>query len=320
MVSRLLDAIPEVERAGVHDCDVLFLSFIAPGNDFVPDKLLLDAVSRRPGLPVVIFDHTETFSDNFILGADNLEPGSPYDIIDAMLHKELNTKLYFKRELMSCRGMPIANFPVFPLDWTLQAITPPKVDTEAEYHARPIDIFYCFGYSNESRPRLMGELLKQAGRFNAHWCLTEEDLDRALQEKRERIFALLHVPHYRRIHFSKIFDWQHKSKVSISMFGAAPKCFRNAEASYNCVMAQQEPGLVEWSYPWVHGENCIGLSNIPDEEEQEIGHVETLHSALRVHQGSLYPIYLKGMENNRNYWNQVYARDYLLPKIKEALK
>lgn len=315
MCARLLHAIPGVEQAGVHDCDVVFLSFIAPECDFVPDKLLLDAVSRRR-LPVIIFDHSETFPDNFILGVDSLPPGSNYNVIQALLDRELETKAYFKRELLTAVTLPHASFPVHPIDWTLQTNGQRHTPVSREFfEARPIDIFYCFGYSSESRPRLMGELLKQAGHFNAHWCLTEEDLDIALKEKRERrIFALLHVPHYRRIHIGKILNWQQQAKVSLSMFGAGRKCFRHAEASYNCVMGQQSPDEVQWSYPWVSGENCL---DVPNDEDESL---DFLHRCLRVNQGSLYDIYLAGVKNNENYHTEAYARDYLAPKIMEALK
>jgi hypothetical protein len=326
MVSRLLHAIPGFEPAGVHDCDVVFLSFIAPEQDFVPDKMTLDAISRRK-LPVIIFDHSETFKEPFILGFSPVEPGGQYELVHSILARELNTKAYFKREMSPTPPSPFnLIFPVYPLDWTLNALSPAHVDTREEYNARPIDIFYSWGYSNESRPRLMGELLRQAGRFCAHFCLTEEDLDVALKEGRERIFALLFTPHFRRIHYSKIFEWQGKAKVSISMFGAGKKCFRCAEASYNAVMAQQAPDELQWSYPWVAGRNCIQLPTGRRldkdsfwREEEEVA-VAWLYSGLRETQGSLYDIYLKGMENNQRYHNATYARDYLAPRIMEALK
>ncbi len=193
-----------------------------------------------------------------------------------------------------------------------------RCDTREQFESRPIDIFMVWGYSNEVRPKMMGELLKQAGRFCAHFALTGEDLDRALAEKRERIFALLHVPHFRRIHIQQLMQWQAQAKISLSLNGAAKKCFRDAEASYNTVMARQSPDDVVWSFPWKHGENCIGL-NIPDWDKLGDA-VETLWHWLRVEQGRLYDIYLAGVKNNENYHVDNYGRNYLLPKIKEALK
>lgn len=317
MVGRMLDAIPGVTRAPVEDCEVIFLLFIAPECDFVLDADLLDRAKKRD-VPVIVFDYTETFPAQFILGDSDIAVKvwllkSPYAPLFDFVHAS-KVKAYFKRELLTGRALPQTSYPVFPVDWTIADQPQPHIDTPEEFNARPIDIFYCWGYSNESRPKLMGELLKQAGRFSAHFCLTPEDIARALEEKRQRIFALLFVPHYRRIPITEILWWQDRTKVSISMFGAGRKCFRNAESSYNCVMAQQAPGSVEWSYPWTQ-ENSVRLA-----ECNEVQAVEDLFYWLRMDQGRLHPTYLKGMENNRRYHNTAYARDYLLPKIQEALR
>ena len=317
LVSRLFEPLPEIQLAGVHDCEAVFLSFIAPESDFVPDKLLLDAVSRRK-LPVIIFDHSETFPSQFIFPFDDLASG-PYAQLRSVVREHMDVKAYFKRELLprSEDYNSTFAFPVHALDWTLHPMFgDPPVDTPEQYHARPIDIFFSWGYSNESRPKLMGELLRQAGSFHAHWALTEEDLDRALAEGRERIFALLFTPHYRRIHIKKLMEWQQKSKLAISMNGAGRKCFRDAEASYNCAMAREAPGLVEWSYPWKDSQNCIGLAEKTTEEER----VRHLYFWLRTHQGLLYPVYTTGTDNAKRYQNSNYAREYLWPKIEEALK
>lgn len=329
MVARLLHAIPGVEPSSAHDCDVVFLSFIAPECDFVPDKLMLDVISRRR-VPVVIFDHTETFPPSYIFPFNELPQESPYKLLESIVQKQMEVKAYFKRELLMAPGLLPGEwggtFPVYPLDWTLNAIFgDPHIDTREEYNARPIDIFFSWGYSNESRPRLMGELLRQAGKFGAHFCLTADDLNRSLEEKRERIFALLFTPHYRRIHISDLMKWQQRSKVSISMFGAGRKCFRCAEASYNSLMAQQAPNSLQWSYPWEPGDNCIHLPNQATDAaheiyvSEEIQSVSNLYGALRVNQGSLYDIYLKCVENSKNYRNEQYAREYLLPKLRKAL-
>jgi hypothetical protein len=320
MVQRLF-GIPEFERVGIHDRpDVIFLSFIAAPQDFQFDVETFRAVLNSR-LPVIVFDHSETFSRNYMLGVSELKLPNPY--LD--LHRELvpsKVKAYFKRELCSSPFNLTASafFIVHPLDWVLATSSTPPAETREQYEARPIDIFMSWGYSSESRPRMMGELLKQAGRFGAHFCFTEDDLDRALLEGRQRIFALLHTPHYRRIHISKLMEWQGKSKVSISLKGAGFKCFRHAEAPHNSVMACQDPNLVVWSYPWVRDENCIPLSTSGDYEVIPEAAVQQLYEYLRIHQGDLYPIYLKGIANNVNYHVENYSRNYLLPRIVEALK
>ncbi len=316
MVARTILAIPgiKIQTTITPNTDAIFLSWIASPDLFHQDAPLIRAIvdSKKP---VIIFDHQETANENQLLGWDH-----PLDNSYANLHAAasmMNVVAYFKREFIS--GKPFTwgtpKFPVHPLDWVLQTNGERHIPVWREtFEARPIDVFYSWGYSSESRPKLMGELLKQAGRFCSHFCLTEEDLDRALKEKRERIFALLHVPHFRRIHIAKIMEWQQQAKVSISMFGAGKKCFRHAEASYNCVMAHQSPEQVIWSYQWKNGNNCIGLWH------DEGCSVEDLWKHLRVHQGALYDIYIAGVKNNENYHADNYGRHYLLPKIKEALK
>lgn len=324
MVSWTLDALPGFQRATAEDCEVVFLSFICPANDFTLDAESLKVIVDRKA-PVIIFDHTETFAPDFFLGATPIPESSPYKPLSEAV-RQLPIKAYFKRELSPDKGS-FPGVPVHPIDWTLKVINcggPVELDTVEAYNARPIDIFFSWGYSCESRPKLMGELLRRAGEFSAHFCLTEDDLDRALQEKRERIFALLFTPHFRRIHISKIIEWQAKAKISVSMFGAGKKCFRHAESSYNCLMAQQAPDTVQWSYPWVAGENCLQLPEgekfVQDHwrKEEEVA-VDWLYQALRMEQGKLHPVYVNCVLNNRNYHNNTYAREWLLPKIQKAL-
>lgn len=313
MVGRILDAIPGVVRTPLKDCDVIFYLFIAPESDFELDKVTLEEAKRRD-VPVIVFDYTETFPTGFVISANKLS-ASRYEPISQWLFTA-RVAAYFMREMPAqWTTYPTVPYKIYPIDWAISDQPEPPIDTPDQFAARPIDIFMSWGYSNESRPKLMGELLRQAGKFCAHFCLTDEDLSRALHEKRERIFALLYTPHYRRIPLTELLFWQQRSKISISMFGAGKKCFRCAEASYNCVMAQQAPQLVEWSYRWAREVNCIALDATSEEHS-----VDLLYQALRVYQGDLHPIYLAGMANNRKYHNTAYARDYLLPKIQEALK
>ena len=317
IVGRMIDAIPGLVRVSPEEAEVVILLFIAPDNDFVLDVGLLERASKR-NAPVIVFDYTETFPPNFILGEYSLS-SIHMDAVRAFVNKS-RLLAYFKRELLSNHTLPKAAFPIYPIEWTMQDQPQPHIDTPEQFESRPIDILMSWGYSNESRPKIHGELMRQSGRFGAHLCLTEEDVVIALKEGRNRIFALLFTPHYRRIPLTQLLSWQEYSKVSISMFGAGKKCFRTNEASYNCVMAHQEPNLVEWAYPWTPpsltngGGNCLAL---PSEEQSA---VTWLYNDLRVNQGSLHPLYLRGMENNRKYHNTTYARDYLLPKIQEALK
>lgn len=310
----------------------VFLSFIAPEQDFDLDEPVLEWLLKYFDGKIIIFDHSETAGEKFLIGQAELHTSSYYWPVHEFLLNNWQNRVrgYFKRELPT-NGIRTAGFgDVLPIDWTIPAM--PRfdgIDTRNRFNARPIDIFMSWGYSSESRPRLYGELVKQAGRFGAHFCLTPEDLETALKEKRERIFALLFTPYYRRLPIEQLMEWQAQSKISISLKGAGYKCFRCAEASYNSVMAHQEPGAVVWSYPWVHGENCLGLPNMAPKNHQDAGlrdelselaSLEVLWHWLREKQGALYDVYTKGIINNRNYHMREYSTDYLLPKLQEALK
>jgi hypothetical protein len=47
--------------------------------------------------------------------------------------------------------------------------------------------------------------------------------------------------------------------------------------------------------------------------------IETIWDWLRIRQGDLYPIYRRGLENNRKYRRDRYLDDYLMPLIEAAL-
>jgi hypothetical protein len=318
IVHRLFQPLWEFRPTTVDDCDAIFLSFIAPPCDFQLDKPLLEKIINR-GVPVVVFDHSEVMGSEFILGIGSMHDSNEYIELHRAV-RSLKVKAYFKRELLAGFQSPVP-YPIYPLDWTIPNFAEHgAVDTREQFDARPIDIFMSWGYSSESRPRLYGELMRKAGKFCAHFALSAEDVDRSLADKRERIFALLFAPVYRRIRLEKLLEWQKKSKLTVSLKGCGIKCFRCAEGSFNSLLVQQAPETVQWSYPWVDGQNCIGLANGPDGEVDEVVQVEDLYHHLRITQGSLYDVYLRGLENNKRYRMDTYARNYLLPKLAEALK
>lgn len=319
IVDRLFEPLAhEFTKCSVDDCEAIFISFIAPENDFTLDRPLLDRIVNR-GVPVVIFDHMETMGRDFFLGVGSIHDEAGYvDLHRAV--RSLKTKAYFKREL-AVDAKPPTQCPVYPLDWTVPdfrnwgEISGPK-----DYEKRPIDILMSWGYSSESRPRLYGELMRKAGQFGAHFALSDADLRYALKEKRERIFALMFAHCTRRIDLSNLLEWQQWSKLTVSLKGCGMKCFRCAEGSYNSLLAQQAPETVQWSYPWIAGKNCIGLPNALDGEVDEVAAVERLYEWLRINQGSLHDLYLRCVENQRNYRMEHYSRKYLLPKLMEALR
>lgn len=301
----------------IHEAEAVFLSFIAAPQELTLDRELLWEITQR-NMPVVVFDHTESLGQNYLLTQG--EPPRDFGDYQILHDAVLRVRAYFKRELLTAAWSPLP-FPVYPLDWTVPEFGSLAPDTREQFNARPIDLLMSWGYSSLSRPRMYGELIRQAERFGAHFALQPEDVTRALAEKRERIFALLFAPYYRRIPMSDILKWQKQTKVTLSLKGMGLKCFRCAEASFNSILAQQSPEAVQWSYPWVPGQNCIGLPNRQGEDDLDEGAaLELLWSWLRIVQGDLYDIYLRGIENQKHYRMEPYARNYLLPKLREALK
>lgn len=321
IVQRLFDPIAhEYQPATIADCEAIFLSVIAPPCEFFLDQPLLDRIVNR-GVPVVIFDHTETKESSVILGIGSMHDSNEYIQLQRAV-PALKLKAYFKRELLTGFQSPLS-CPLYPLDWTIPNWPDPPIDTREQYEARPIDLLMSWGYSSESRPRLYGELMRKAGKFAAHFALTDEDVDRSLEDKRQRIFALLFAPYYRRIHIDRILRWQQQCKLSISLRGCGLKCFRCAEASYNSLLVQQTPWVVQWSFSWVGGcerePNCLGLPNTPEGEIDGDASMDMLYAWLRVNQGSLYDIYLRCIENGKNYRMDNYSNGYLLPRLRKAL-
>lgn len=316
VVQRLFDPLIGWQRANASTCDVVMLSFIAEPKDFELDvQTMQTLVARR--VPVIIFDHCEAMPPGYLLGCGP-QPDNGY----SELHRhvaQMNVRAYFKRELLTVFQSPL-KCALWPIDWTVPNYgLDGTTDEPNQFMDRPIDILMSWGYSSESRPRLHGELLRKAGMFGAHFVMCEEDLEMALKEGRQRIFALLFCPWYRRIQLSKIIRWQKLAKVSISVRGMGLKCFRSAEAPYNSVMAHQTPEAVQWAFPWVAGENCIGLPNGDDLQVDEQKAVRHLYEWLRLRQGELHNLYLKGIANQRNYQSQAYSTQYLLPRISKAL-
>ena len=162
--------------------------------------------------------------------------------------------------------------------------------------------------------------MQQIDRFAWNYAFAPEDVAHlkrlGLEHNGQHICALFFLPWWRRQPLNTLLDIQGESKISLSLYGNGHKCFRSAEAGYNSVMFHMGVDTVLWSYPWTDGENCVNLPVFPGSEELELGTaIEVIYKWLRVQQGSLYPVYLEGVENNKRYRRDRYLNDYLLPLI-----
>lgn len=208
--------------------------------------------------------------------------------------------LYLKRELLAkdCVGN------VHPIDWPC-ALPIPEPQSEAEFNARPIEVFHCWGYSHPSRPRLHGQIFEAMGTKGID---VSDVLSPQASEHGKRKWVSIYQPYWCRRPIAEVMAVQQQSKLSVSLPGAGQKCFRSAESPVGSIMALRYDDLA-WSYPWNDMENCIRM--IPDEE------FKCLEAMARYPQ--LYEIYLASQETIRKYQSKTYIENYIQPLIAAAL-
>lgn len=205
--------------------------------------------------------------------------------------------MVFKRELLKrdeneCR---------LPIEWPC-LIPARTIVSEAEFNARKIEVFNCWGFSHVLRRKLHGDIFIGASRKNYHV------IDHWDDDIRDCSWVSIHVPYQRRRSMDEVMKWNSSAKLSVSLHGAGVKCFRHGEAAIGSVMALQEDKLA-WSVPWEHGVNCVRLK-FGDEFEslfQEVTRTD------------LYQLYLASQDTVEKLRPANYVPDYLLRTIKERM-
>jgi hypothetical protein len=188
------------------------------------------------------------------------------------------------------------------------------------------DVFYSWGLTGNDwdRQRLHGEIMSKMGATFDNTGLSVADSFDLLpiwekyvqsgkclyEDHLKQKWATIYTPYYNRIPISEVLKWQAKFKISVAMPGNASKCYRHTEAPIGSIMAMWNQDL-EWAYPWVHMENCIKL----EPKNEFIG----LKEALSVKSEKLYKIYQASQETIKKYHVSCYAKNYIVPKIKEYL-
>jgi hypothetical protein len=212
--------------------------------------------------------------------------------------------IYFKRELIEGKNNPYTT--IYPIDWPCFHPVP-AIESREEFNARPIEVFFSWGHSNEARRVLHGEIFINAAKKGYGVLDSPYTIERGLKEYKT-IWATFQIPHYARLSMEQLLFIQGHSKLSISLPGAGVKCFRMAESSINSVMFMHDDGMI-YSYPWIHGVNCI--KSLPGKE------IETIEEALR--RDDLYDIYLCGVETVKRYELNTYVKNYIEPIINNHL-
>lgn len=208
--------------------------------------------------------------------------------------------LHFKRELFEPGKQPN----LLPIEFPCVVPASP-IQSREEFRARPIEVFNCWGLSHPCRQRLHGAIFANAHENGIN--VMDSWPSEGRYEKRNWI--TIHSPHYARVPLEKVMEYNRSSKISVSLPGAGMKCFRSAEAPVGSIMALVDDKLA-WSFPWVHGENCIRLTS------------DLLFQSLEsaTHRDDLYEIYLRSQETIDRYRSRRYAQEYLLPLIEQALE
>jgi hypothetical protein len=301
------------------EADVVFLSYYWPQSLFKLNNSLLTAFKADPK-PVVVLDWLE---GGFNVPNDTHRIFLGHSLFEAKIADSLtlNNALlnhvvcYFKREL-HVTDYPHGNYPVHPLEFpgcNLMPIEPQALET---FVKRPIVLLMCCSFTSVCRMRLFGELVRRIV-GGATYAFSLPDVRHLLEQKTERIVALLCRPAGVRIPVEDVYKLQEQSRITLNLRGAGRKCMRDTEASGNSCGAFQAPEKLRWAYPWIGGLNCLSL---PDKGE----FIDEVESAALLDQWTqdpklVYSIYAEGIRHRAQYYYQHYAVNHLLPLVKASL-
>lgn len=224
--------------------------------------------------------------------------GGDWDKFDDWV-KSNPPKILFKRELLnkdvSDKVQPI----VYPC-----LVEEQPIQSREEFNNRPISVMNYFGRSNENRFLLQGKIWEHASKRGFSICDNIYYFNSFMQHEQGEKWCSLHIPYYSRIEIANIMVINGMSKISISLYGAGYRCFRNLEAPVNSVMLLKEDDL-SWDWDWIDGVNCIKFKEFGDE-------LKVIDEWLA--SDDLYDVYVRGVWNCNNYRLGTYI-PYLENKI-----
>lgn len=209
--------------------------------------------------------------------------------------------LQFVRELFQ---EDVSKF-IQPLEWPCY-LPAWEIEPKINFDSRPLEVFFQYGISDCSRPMLHGDMLKQSCRDGYEVINSLDHIDVKLGQA-GRKWCAIHQPHTHRVHVNEVVRRQAQSKLTVSLKGAGWKCFRSSEVVHS-VPAMHSPNLA-WSFPWVHGENCIILTNGREQ-------IELLEALTRT---DLHQIYVNAQLNMDNYRMPNYWDRHIKPAIERVL-
>lgn len=168
------------------------------------------------------------------------------------------------------------------------------LQSKQEFDNRPLEVFFNWGLSNPSRPKLHGDIFSKCDKYGYIVYDNLAALDGFLQhESNPRKWLTVHTAWYARYPMGNVIAINGLAKISVSLFGAGRKCFRSSEAPVNSIMALPYDNLA-WSFDWVSSVNCFRL------QEPISNYVGWLNVLLKC--GDIYDIYCNGVETSNKYF------------------
>lgn len=282
---------------------------VVPVSYFQWIRLDLDLVHlKKPWVCIDFMEYGPTWdvTETLLLGKNHNQATDYQDAGWLALNdwvKDHPPILTFKRELLQKDACST----IKPLEFICH-LEPYPLHDRNQYASRPFELSFCWGYSHESRPRLHGDIFKAMA---THSLGVISDWDQFhphfSNNPPARNWATMHVPWYARKPIADVMWLNERSKIGVSCYGRGLKSFRSSEMR-STIHALPEDDLA-WSFPWVHGHNCLKFRNGHEFEDLE----------QFTHRDDLYEIYCASEENLDHYRPYRYIHEYLLPAIQEVL-
>lgn len=292
-------------KSNIQNADIVFVPITNDGWFEFNDDLEQILSGKR----IVILDYMEYnwniqninlifgFNASELIKMHNLN--TEYLKVDAFCISKINDiHCYFKRELLQYEDTV---FKIFPIEF----INDNKhftyeIDSLEKYKNRDIDISWIWGFSHPDRVTAHANLMRDHCVYGYAFGTDVEDLKHLTGKK----VMLLMQPHYRRLDIHTMYDIQKRSKIVLSMSGAGIKCFRDAEANVNSLMAKNNNNVL-WSYKWDSSNSLsFDVNTITSDLWNKLADVD-----------GLYQLYVNSVQNSKKYNIKYYIQDYLINTI-----
>lgn len=315
----------------IEDCDAVCLFVTYLGGNFVFDSETADKIAALKK-PIVVFDYSEYgghvtthLSEYNLYGYDiqcsGLLAGDYGKTHEFLLANQDLIKCYFKRELSSNNDLYKVPFRVYPLEFVATCYDDDSpLDTVEQYRARPCIVNFIWGYSNVSRPLFQGAMMLRIRDWCCEFALSYKQVVEHLKTPEKRFITTINHAYYERIKHDELMELNKHAMMTIDLYGAGLKCFRNVESAANCLSAKQDPSKLRWTYPWVDGVNCIALPTLPGSNVIDATKaVDILLTSWTKERESWYNMYLASAKMNSLYNPKNYVPNHIIKHISSNL-